>query len=145
MIEIKVPQSAEQWEKYYDLRFKILREPWGQPKGSEVLKDEDEATHAMAIDTDSGQILGVARLQKNSPTEGQVRCVAVSNEAQGKGVGKLLMAYLEEAARQQGMTLIVLDARQNAVAFYKAIGYTIIADSYLLFGEIPHFKMTKDI
>jgi hypothetical protein len=84
MIEINVPQSAEQWEKYYDLRFKILREPWGQPKGSEVLKDEDEATHAMAVDTESGQILGVARLQKNSPTEGQVRCVAVSTKPKAK-------------------------------------------------------------
>jgi hypothetical protein len=89
MIEINVPQSAEQWEKYYDLRFKILREPWGQPKGSEVLKDEDEATHAMAVDTESGQILGVARLQKNSPTED--KCVVWRSQTKHKA--KVLVSF----------------------------------------------------
>ena len=139
---IRPPENQQEWESYFQLRFSILREPWGQAKGSEVLTDEDQATHAAAFD-ENGTMLGVARLQTNSPTQGQVRCVAVSTEAQGKGIGKLLMDYLENIAQEKGMTEIVLDARINALEFYKSIDYEVIAESYLLFGEIPHWKMRK--
>lgn len=143
MLIIKIPTTSEEWEQYYDLRFTVLREPWGQLKGSEVLNDEDQADHAMVIDSESEKIVGVARMQTNSSTQGQVRCVAVLPAVQGRGVGKLLMNYLENIAQQKGFTEIVLDARENAVKFYLSIGYEIIGESYLLFGVIPHFKMIK--
>lgn len=143
MLTIRIPITSEEWEQYYDLRFKVLREPWGQLKGSEVLTDEDQSDHAMVVDSDTEKIVGVARMQTNSPTQGQVRCVAVSSEAQGKGIGKLLMSYLEELAQEKAFEEIVLDARENAVKFYLSIGYEIIGESYLLFGVIPHFKMRK--
>lgn len=143
MLIIRIPNTSEEWEQYYDLRFKVLREPWGQPKGSEILTDEVQADHAVVIDPETDKIVGVARMQTNTPKQGQVRCVAVSLNMQGKGVGKLLMSYLENIAQERGFKEIVLDARENAVKFYLSIGYEIIAESYLLFGEIPHFKMIK--
>jgi N-acetylglutamate synthase-like GNAT family acetyltransferase len=143
MLTVRIPITSEEWEQYYDLRFKVLREPWGQLKGSEILTDEDQADHAMVVDSESGKIVGVARMQTNSSTQGQVRCVAVSPEVQGRGVGKMLMNYLENLAQEKGFNEIVLDARDNAVKFYLSIGYNIIAESYLLFGVIPHFKMKK--
>jgi ribosomal protein S18 acetylase RimI-like enzyme len=143
MLTVRIPITSEEWEQYYDLRFRVLREPWGQLKGSEILTDEDQSDHAMVVDSESGKIVGVARMQTNSPTQGQVRCVAVSPEVQGRGVGKMLMNYLENLAQEKGFNEIVLDARDNAVKFYLSIGYNIIAESYLLFGVIPHFKMKK--
>lgn len=143
MLTIKIPTTSEEWEQYYDLRFTVLREPWGQLKGSEVLTDEDQADHAMMVDSETEKIVGVARMQTNSSTQGQVRCVAVSPALQGKGVGKLLMNYLETVAQEKGFQEIVLDARENALKFYLSIGYEIIGESYLLFGVIPHFKMRK--
>lgn len=143
MLTISIPITSTEWERYYDLRFTVLREPWGQLKGSEVLKDEDQAEHVMVVDSETNEIVGVARMQTNSPTQGQVRCVAVSPIMQGKGIGKLLMDYLENLAQQKGFTEIVLDARENAVKFYQSIGYEIYEESYLLFGEIQHWKMKK--
>ena len=126
MLTIKMPATSEEWEQYYDLRFTVLREPWGQLKGSEVLTDEDQSDHAMVVDSENGKIVGVARMQMNSPTQGQVRCVAVSPEVQGRGVGKLLMNYLEQIAQEKGYEEIILDAREGAVKFYLSIGYKII-------------------
>ena len=143
MLTIKTPSTSTEWEKYYNLRFTILREPWGQLKGSEVLNDEDQSDHAMVVDDETTEIVGVARMQTNSPTQGQVRCVAVSPLVQGKGIGKLLMRYLENLAQQKGFMEIILDARENAVKFYLSIGYEILEESYLLFGEIQHWKMRK--
>ena len=143
MLEIKSPQTESDWKAYYALRFNVLREPWNQPLGSEVLADEDQAIHAIAID--DNEVVGVARMHESAEKQGQVRCVATATEAQGKGIGKAIMAYLEEKAKQKGWTEIVLEARENAVPFYQAIGYSIVAESYLLFGEIQHYRMQKSL
>jgi len=140
---IKSPISPDEWESYYRLRFNILREPWNQPLGSEVLADESEAIHAMVTAND--QVIGVARMHKSGENQGQVRCVAVAAEAQGKGVGKAIMLHLEVKAKEIGMQEIVLEARENAVPFYQSIGYVIEKESYLLFGEIQHYRMKKEI
>jgi N-acetylglutamate synthase-like GNAT family acetyltransferase len=142
-MEIKTPQTDSEWKAYYALRFNVLREPWNQPLGSEVLADEDQAIHAIAVEDE--EVLGVARMHESSPKQGQVRCVAIATAAQGKGIGKAIMAYLEDQAKTKGWTEIVLEARENAVPFYERIGYTIIAESYLLFGEIQHYRMSKTL
>jgi N-acetylglutamate synthase-like GNAT family acetyltransferase len=141
LMEIKSPQTDAEWKAYYALRFNVLREPWNQPLGSEVLADEDQAIHAIAVE--DNVVLGVARMHESAEKQGQVRCVATATAAQGKGIGKAIMAYLEEQAKTKGWTEIVLEARENAVPFYQRIGYTIIAESYLLFGEIQHYRMKK--
>ena len=143
MLEIKSPQTDADWNAYYALRFSVLREPWNQPVGSEVLADEDQAIHAIAVE--NGEVLGVARMHESAEKQGQVRCVATATKAQGKGIGKAIMAYLEEKAKQKDWTEIVLEARENAVPFYQAIGYSIVAESYLLFGKIQHYRMQKSL
>ena len=143
MLEIKSPTTDSDWKAYYALRFNVLREPWNQPLGSEVLADEDQAIHAIAVK--DGVVLGVARMHESAEKQGQVRCVATATAAQGKGIGKTIMAYLEKKAIEKGWTEIVLEARENAVPFYEAIGYTIVAESYLLFGEIQHYRMQKSL
>ena len=142
-MEIKSPQTDAEWKAYYALRFNVLREPWNQPLGSEVLADEDQAIHAIAVE--DNEVLGVARMHESAEKQGQVRCVATATAAQGKGIGKAIMAYLEDQAKAKGWTEIVLEARENAVPFYRAIGYTIVAESYLLFGEIQHYRMSKTL
>ena len=142
-MEIKSPQTDSDWKAYYALRFNVLREPWNQPHGSEVLDDEDQAIHAIAVAGE--EVLGVARMHESATNQGQVRCVAIATIAQGKGIGKAIMAYLEDQAKTKGWTEIVLEARENAVPFYERIGYTIIAESYLLFGEIQHYRMSKTL
>ena len=99
MLEIKSPTTDSDWKAYYALRFNVLREPWNQPLGSEVLADEDQAIHAIAVK--DGVVLGVARMHESAEKQGQVRCVATATAAQGKGIGKAIMAYLEEKAKQK--------------------------------------------
>jgi N-acetylglutamate synthase-like GNAT family acetyltransferase len=142
-MEIKAPKTNSEWKSYYALRFTVLREPWNQPLGSEVLADEDQAIHAIAVE--DNEVLGVARMHESAEKQGQVRCVATATAAQGKGIGKAIMAYLEDQAKTKGWTEIILEARENAVPFYKAIGYQIVAESYLLFGEIQHYRMSKTL
>jgi hypothetical protein len=55
----------------------------------------------------------------------------------------MIVGFLESKAYQLNATRIFLNARINAVNFYKHLGYEVIADGELLWGKIPHFVMQK--
>jgi N-acetylglutamate synthase-like GNAT family acetyltransferase len=143
-IQIRKPQTPKEFEAYYLLRYEILRKPWQQPIGSEKDNQEDAATHVMAVD-DGGEVLGVCRLQFNSSEEVQLRFMAVKENTQGLGIGKRLIDYSEATAKAAGAKKIILQARENAVGFYEKCGYSIKEKSFLMWGQIQHYLMAKDI
>lgn len=126
------------------LRYEILRKPWNQPLGSEKDANEHSSIHIMACDQNN-TILGVCRLQFNSSTETQIRFMGVKEDTQGLGIGKQLLTYAEQKAKQMGATKQILQARENAVEFYKKCGYTLVEKSFLLWDEIQHYLMEKKI
>jgi N-acetylglutamate synthase-like GNAT family acetyltransferase len=128
------------------LRWRILRQPWGQKLGTERddLEFDETSFHAMAINTD-GTIVGVARLQIIINFQAQIRYMAVDSQMQGKNVGSLLISYLEQIASKHGITNIILQARENAVPFYLKHNYTIKEKSFLLYNKIQHFLMAKEL
>jgi len=136
------PETSEEFRKYFDLRYEILRKPWNQPFSSTKDEWEDQSIHVLILD-DNNDAIACGRLQINSKTEGQIRSMAVQTELQGKGLGKKIIEYIEKRALELKLKNIFLDARINAVKFYESCGYKVIGDSYLLFGIIPHFKMEK--
>jgi GNAT superfamily N-acetyltransferase len=143
-MEIRTPQNTEEWEQYYDLRYRVLREPWQQPRGSERNDGDGTALHLACFD--SGELIGVVRLDTfESDVFAQVRFMAVDAAFQGRGIGKKLMHAAEQKALQLGFTTIMLHARENALPFYKTLNYKTIEKSHLLFNEIQHFKMEKKL
>lgn len=143
-MRLQIPSTPQDFEKYYQLRWEILRKPWNQPKGTE--KDDAEGTsfHLMAIDH-TNECIGVARLQIIAPEEGQIRFMGVRKDQQGKGLGKILMAYLEQQAKEMGLKKIILQARENAVPFYLSMAYKKIEKTFLLWELIQHYKMEKKL
>ncbi len=139
---IKQPESEDEFERYYQLRWKLLRAPWNQARGSEVDELEDQCFHLMAVD-DKDKILGVARLQYNSNTEAQIRYMAVAETSERKGIGRELVNTIEQHVKKSSHKLIILDAREEAVGFYQKLGYKITEKSYLLFDVIQHYRMVK--
>ncbi len=137
------PQTPEQFEQYFELRWRILRAPWQQPRGSERDDEENLAYHIMAVQ--SQQVVGVARLQFPEAQTAQLRYMAVDDAFQGQGIGACIVTHMENYARQQSAHTLMLHARQNAVGFYQALKYKILEPSYLLFNEIQHYKMAKPL
>ena len=62
---IRSPANESEFKAYYALRWKILREPWNQPPGSEKDEFEQVAVHLAAWD-DAGNLIGVGRLHRVS-------------------------------------------------------------------------------
>lgn len=115
-LEVRSPQTDDEWAAYYELRWLVLRAPWNQP--AETARDpvENVSEHAVILDGD-GRALATGRLHFNSPTEGQLRSMATAEHARGQGWGRQVVEHLEEVARQRGATTIVLNARYEAVGF----------------------------
>lgn len=141
---IRSPQNQTEWKAYFELRFDILRAPWGQAKGSEQTTDEAQHQH-FAFFNDANQIIGVGRLDQTAPKVGQVRFMAVAANQQGKGIGKAIMDEIQAVCKAQGCLQIILHAREGALPFYQKLGYQLVEPSHLLFGEIQHYLMQKTL
>jgi N-acetylglutamate synthase-like GNAT family acetyltransferase len=133
---IKTPKTREDFKAYYALRYKVLREPWGHPKGTE--KDDYEAIseHFMAVDENTGEVFGVIKLFEKDPGVGQVSHLAVAAEHQHKGIGKFLVEAVEKRAREKGYKTIGAMARVTATAFFERHGYHIAG------LPVPHLGTT---
>ncbi|MDP2387590.1 MAG: GNAT family N-acetyltransferase [Bacteroidota bacterium] len=142
------PVSKEDFDNYYALRYTVLRKPWGQSLGSEKDEQEDSSIHAFI--KHNNEVLAVCRLQFipidfGAPQTGQIRYMGVRADHQGKGLGKIILSFLENEAKELGVKEIILHARENALEFYKSCGYSITEKSYLMWGEIQHYLMKKNL
>ena len=142
-VEIRSPKTTDEWQEYYDLRYRVLRQPWNQPRGSE--RNEGDETGLQFALFESGKIAAIARLDQSAQFEAQVRFVAVEFNAQGHGYGVLIMRACEKVAMERGNTKMILHAREVALDFYKKLDYELVEKSHLLFGEIQHYLMVKDL
>ena len=125
-IVVREPESQEEFQAYFYLRWEVLREPLGQPCGTEKDEKDDGAIHIAAfLDSD---VVGVGRLHLNNSKEAQIRWMAVVPEFQKQGIGSKILEKLEEAARLLGASRIVLDAREQVVGFYESKAYEVVFD-----------------
>jgi N-acetylglutamate synthase-like GNAT family acetyltransferase len=144
MYRITSPTTAEEFERYYELRWRMLRKPWDQPRGSEKDDKENSSVHIMICD-ENNNIIGIGRAHFNSPDEAQVRFMAVEEGYQKKGIGSIILNELEKKIIEYKAKYIVLNARDTAIPFYKKHLYYEVKQTISLFGTIPHHIMRKDL
>jgi N-acetylglutamate synthase-like GNAT family acetyltransferase len=124
MITIRPPQTKEDFKAYYALRYHVLREPSGQPKGTEKDDYEPLSHHWMAVEED-GTVVGVVRWLDHEPGVAWLAHLAVAPECQKRGIGKQLVEAVEREVRALGYTLIDANPRLNASDYFKKLGFAI--------------------
>lgn len=144
MFIVKEATNKKDVECIIQLRFEILRKPWNQSIETASDAIEDKCVNAFIEDA-NGQVIACGRLQENENKTGQIRFMAVSDHYQGKGLGKLIVNYLEKRGQELNLNVIELQARENALEFYKRSGYTIKEKTFLLWGIIQHYLMEKKL
>lgn len=142
-LQAREPRDENEWSAYYALRWRILRAPW-QPGGPDRDPTDDSSIHRMVCD-EQDRVVAVGRLHRVDDKSAQIRFMAVDTGQQRKGYGSLLLQGLEQAARDLGLHSIVLQARENAVPFYERHGYRVREKTFLLFDEIQHYLMDKQL
>src|SRR5437868_15304007 len=129
---LRSPMSPDEWDAYFDLRWRILCQPWGQPRGSERDSLDDSAVHLLLLDS-ARKPLACGRLHFNAPDEAQVRFMAVDENARGRGYGSRILEGLRAEAARRGAQKVVLNARDNVTEFYAEHDYAVV-------GELKRFS-----
>jgi N-acetylglutamate synthase-like GNAT family acetyltransferase len=144
MYVVKQAHTKLELDAIIQLRYKVLRAPWQQPITTTTDELENTSINAY-IEDENKNIIACGRLQENKNKIGQIRFMAVDSSYQGKGLGKLIVGYLEQEAKPLQLKTIELQARENAVKFYETCNYTIKEKSFLLWDIIQHYLMEKNL
>ena len=125
-----------------NLRNEILRKPLGLSFDQEELEREKDDILMGAFEDD--RLLGCCLLTRMDPVTVRLRQMAVPNNMQGKGVGRALMIFAENIARDLGYKKLCMHARKTAVGFYQKLGYSISGNEFFEV-TIPHYIMEKTL
>lgn len=122
------------------LRDDMLRKPLGLGFTPQELEDEKDNMLIAAFEDDD--MLGCCMLVEENPDTVRLRQMAVLNDLQGKGIGRALMGFAENLARDRGYKTLSMHARKNAIGFYEKMGYKVASDEFTEV-TIPHYVMEK--
>lgn len=108
-----------------------------------LLPDVAAGTRVLVGAYDEDGLVGTVQLiharPPNQPHRGDIAKLLVHRRARGRGVAQALMAQVEEEARRDGKSLLVLDTVTGtpAYALYRKLGWTVV-------GEIPGYALDVD-
>ena len=137
-----IDHGTKEYQQMIKLREDILRKPLGLAFTPDELENEKENLLIGAFE--DGQILGCCMIVEENPGMAKLRQMAVLNALQGKGIGRALMQFAENLARDHGYDSLTMHARKNAIGFYEKMGYKVKGDQFLEVS-IPHFEMEKKL
>ncbi len=137
-----IDHGSNEYQQMVKLRDDILRKPLGLGFSPDELEQEKENMLIAAFEDED--ILGCCMLVEENTNTVRLRQMAVLNDLQGKGIGRALMGFAENLARDRGYKILSMHARKNAIGFYEKMGYRVASDE---FNEvtIPHFVMEKKL
>lgn len=144
MYTIKTPVTHDDFKVYYALRYKVLREPWGHPKGTEKDDYEPISEHFMALN-EKGEVVGVVKLYAKTDRIAHISHLAVSPDFQHKGVGRLLLETVEQRARVRGFHTLGTMARVTATVYFQKYGFRIVGMPTPHLGTIHLVWMEKTL
>src|SRR5260221_13592949 len=117
-----IDHGTKEYQQMVNLRNEILRKPLGLTFDREELEKEKEDILMGAFEDD--RLLGCCLLSRVDAITVRLRQMAVPNNMQGKGVGRALMIFAENIARDLGYKRLVMHARVTALGFYEKLGYS---------------------
>jgi len=135
-----IDYGTKEYQQMVNLRIEILRKPLGLTLDPKDLEKEKEDVLMGAFEDD--RILGCCLLTKMDQHTMRLRQMAVPNSMQGKGIGRALMIFAENIARDLGYKKLCMHARKTALGFYEKLGYTTSGEEFTEV-TIPHYIMEK--
>ena len=135
-----IDHGTKEYQQMVNLRNEILRKPLGLTFSVEDLEREKDDILMGAFEDD--RLLGCCLLTRMDDGTVRLRQMAVPNGMQGKGVGRALMIFAENIARDLGYRKLCMHARKTATGFYEKLGYAVSGDEFMEV-TIPHYIMEK--
>jgi GNAT superfamily N-acetyltransferase len=171
MVHVKGPGWMPS-EAYYQCRYATLRQPLGFERGAELLEDDSDAIHAYVKDEHEDIVcVGRAHLipeesdgsQSDFPGANgpktpafspllepgnrpaiQIRQMGTLRTSRRRGLAAKVLEALEKNTKETFSAKIgLLQAREEAIPFYQAAGWTVIDQPYSIPNVGLHRSMMK--
>lgn len=137
-----IDHGSKEYKEMVDLRYQMLRKPLGLTFTPEDLEAEKDDILIGCYEDD--KLEACCMLTQTDPKTVRLRQMAVTPTLQGKGIGRVLMVFAENIARDRGYRRLTMHARKSAVGFYEKNGYNVCSDEFVEV-TIPHFIMDKEL
>jgi len=137
-----IDHGSREYQQMVQLRNDILRKPLKLTLTPEELAKEKDEILIGAFEEE--KMLGCCMLIIVDPSTVRLRQMAVLNNLQGKGIGRALMQFAENIARDRGFKKMIMHARKSAAGFYEKLGYQVCSEEFLEL-TLPHYEMEKKL
>ncbi len=138
----KITYGTDEYETSIDIRNEAFRKPWGLD-----IRDED-LTGDKDMDMFGGylgdKMIATIFLTEDDEETARIKSVAILEEYRRKGLGRYLMEYVENIARERGYKKVNLMGRVSVEGFYNKLGYKTIGEPFD-YHTIPHIDMVKEL
>lgn len=141
-VRVKLVESEEEWSACKALRVRVFVQEQGVPLEEEFDEHDASALHAVALA--DGRVVGTGRLYRLAPGLHQIGRMAVEPGLRRRGIGGRVLEFLEECARRQGASQVILHAQTYVLAFYLRHGYVAEGKPFMEVG-IQHIRMAKPL
>ncbi|HKV56295.1 MAG TPA: GNAT family N-acetyltransferase [Candidatus Binataceae bacterium] len=133
--------ERSQMEQAWTIRRAVFIEEQHVPEAIEMDADDAVAFHALALDGTTP--VGCGRMVVHGDHV-KIGRMAVLRARRGEGIGRQVLEFLMERARQRGFHRAVLHAQLTAEGFYLKQGYHPEGDVFEEAG-IAHRQMSHDL
>lgn len=133
-IEIKHVQFEDKKAEITMIRTTVFIQEQHVPEELEWDEYDETSVHFLAYC--QGEIVGTARLLE----DGRIGRMAILKEYRNRNIGKKMLKYIVQLAKQRQYKDIRLSAQEQAIGFYEKQGFSVVSDVYQDAG-IPHFDM----
>lgn len=140
--------SEVNYKETLPLRSTVLRDNW-KLEDCIVPDDLEPGSFHLAMDFTAAP-MGVASfypkpLKEYDANGWRLRQMGVSQELQGKGIGRKLMERAFDILEEKKVPYLWCDAREVAFKFYESLGFAYISDYYDVPKVGPHRRMVRRI
>jgi ribosomal protein S18 acetylase RimI-like enzyme len=137
-----IQHGSGEYEQMVALRHQLLRKPLGLHFTAEELAKESD--NILLAYTDDGIMEACSMLVKIDSQTVRLRQLAVLSGLQGKGIGRAMVQFAENLARDNRYQKIIMHARQESIHFFEKLGYEVESEPFIELN-IPHVVMGKEL
>ncbi|MDD2792715.1 MAG: GNAT family N-acetyltransferase [Sediminibacterium sp.] len=137
-----IQYGSPEYEQMVALRRQMLRKPLGLDFTEQELHSEEKNVLLGCFDEEVME--GCCMLIQTAPGVVRLRQMAVLSGLQGKGIGRVLMSFAENVARDRQFQKIIMHARTSTVPFFEKLGYHVTGEPFVEL-TIQHVVMEKEL
>ena len=141
-LSYKLVTNAAELQGALAVRRQVFIEEQGIAEDIELDEYDREALHMVV--KDGQRVIGTARVRFLADGQAKLERMAVLKPLRRRGIGREIIAFLNEELRNRQIEQVILHAQHSAIVFYKSSGFEESGSSFWEAG-IKHTKMQRSI